>query len=124
MNPESRLFIDGELCKAASGKTYVNLNPATEESMGEVADAGSEDMDRAIAAARRAFDESDWPTNHAFRLQCLQQLKDGLRAVEEDFKQYRCRLTWPNAFLHLLPVVLWYSKLRQIHPGRLLCSVA
>jgi aldehyde dehydrogenase (NAD+) len=87
MNPESRLFIDGELCKAASGKTYVNLNPATEEPMGEVADAGSVDMDRAITAARRAFDESDWPTNHAFRLQCLQQLKDGLRAVEEDFKQ-------------------------------------
>ena len=55
--------------------------------MGEVADAGSVDMDRAITAARRAFDESDWPTNHAFRLQCLQQLKDGLRAVEEDFKQ-------------------------------------
>lgn len=87
MNPESRLFIDGELCEAASGKSYSNINPATEEVMGEVADAGPADMDRAIAAARRAFDESDWSTNHAFRLQCLRQLKDGLRAVEDDFKQ-------------------------------------
>ena len=86
MNPESRLFIDGELCQAASGKTYSNINPATEEIMGEVADAGPADMDRAIAAARRAFDETDWSTDHAFRLQCLQQLKDGLRAVEDDFK--------------------------------------
>jgi aldehyde dehydrogenase (NAD+) len=87
MNPETRLFIDGELCTAASGKTYPNLNPATEEVMGQVADAGPEDMDRAIAAARRAFDTSDWSTNHAFRLKCLQQFQKGLRAVEAEFKQ-------------------------------------
>ena len=87
MNPESRLFIDGALCAAASGKTYANFNPVTEEAIGEVADAGPEDMDRAIAAARRAFDETDWSTNHAFRLKCLQQLQQGLRAVEDDFKQ-------------------------------------
>ena len=86
MNPESRLFIDGELCDAASGKTYPNLNPATEEVMGEVADAGTEDMERAIAAARRAFDETDWCTNHGFRHKCLQQLQAALRAVQEDFK--------------------------------------
>lgn len=87
MNPEARLFIDGELVPAASGKTYANINPATEEVLGEVADAGPEDMERAIAAARRAFDESDWASNHAFRLHCLTQLRDGLRSVEADFKQ-------------------------------------
>ena len=87
MNPETRLFIDGELVDAASGRTYPNVNPATEEVMGEVADAGPEDMERAIAAARRAFDETDWSTNHAFRHHCLQQLKDGLLAVQSDFKQ-------------------------------------
>ena len=46
MEPETRLFIDGELCNAASGKRYPNINPATEEVMGEVADAGREDMDQ------------------------------------------------------------------------------
>ncbi len=86
MNPETRLFIDGELCDAASGKTYPNINPATEEVMGEVADAGTEDMDRAIAAARRAFDETDWSTNHAFRHQCLQQLYKALLSIEEEFR--------------------------------------
>lgn len=86
MNPETRLFIDGELCEAASGKTYPNINPATEEVMGQVADAGPEDMDRAIAAARRAFDETDWSTNHSFRLKCLQQLSEALLAIEEDFR--------------------------------------
>ncbi|MEH6586696.1 MAG: aldehyde dehydrogenase family protein [Halioglobus sp.] len=87
MNPETRLLIAGELVSALSGKTYPNINPATEEVMGEVADAGCEDMDRAIAAARRAFDETDWSTNHNFRLHCLQQLKAGLLAEMDDFKQ-------------------------------------
>ncbi|RLA40546.1 MAG: aldehyde dehydrogenase, partial [Gammaproteobacteria bacterium] len=77
MNPEARLYIDGELVPAASGKIYDNINPATEEVIGQAADAGPEDMDRAIAAARRAFDESDWSTNHAFRLKCIKQLQDG-----------------------------------------------
>lgn len=87
MNPEPQLFIDGALCAAASGRTYSNFNPATEQEIGQVADAGPEDMERAIGAARRAFDETDWSTNHAFRLKCLQQLQDGLRVVEEEFKQ-------------------------------------
>ena len=86
MNPEQRLFIDGELVSAASGRTYTNLNPATEQTIGEVADAGVEDMELAIAAARRAFDESRWATDHEFRHKCLQQLQQGLRAVEDDFK--------------------------------------
>ncbi len=87
MNPESNLFIDGELVPAASGKTYDNISPVTEEVIGQAADAGPEDMERAIAAARRAFDESDWATNHDFRLKCIKQLQDGLRAVQEEFKQ-------------------------------------
>jgi len=87
MNPETRLFIDGELCQASSAKTYSNVNPVTEEVMGQVSDAGPADMDRAIAAARRAFDDTDWSTHHDFRLKCLQQLQKGLLAVEADFKQ-------------------------------------
>lgn len=87
MQAESRLYINGELVAAASGKTYPNLNPATEEVAGEAADAGLEDLDRAIAAARGAFDETDWSSNHALRLRCLQQLKQGLLAERENLKQ-------------------------------------
>lgn len=87
MNPESKLFINGELVDAASGATYPNINPATEEAMGQVADAGAADMDAAIAAARSAFDETDWSTNHDFRLECLKQLQAGLEKHMEDFKQ-------------------------------------
>lgn len=87
MNPETRLFIDGDLVHSSSGETYPNRNPATEQLMGEVADAGPADMDRAIAAARHAFDQTDWSTNHPLRLRCLTQLHQGLLAEREELRQ-------------------------------------
>jgi len=87
--PETRMLIDGELVEAASGKRFDNLNPATEEVLGQVADGGHEDMERAIAAARRAFDSTDWSTNHALRKRCLEQLQE---AVEADREQMRAEL--------------------------------
>ncbi len=67
LTPEPRMLIDGALVEADSGATFDNINPATEEVIGQVADASSTEMQRAIAAARRAFDETDWWRDHAFR---------------------------------------------------------
>jgi aldehyde dehydrogenase (NAD+) len=86
MAAESRLFIDGELVPATGGGLYPNIDPATEAVLGEVADAGEADMDRAIGAARRTFDNTDWSTNHAFRLKCLRQFKSGLLAIQEELR--------------------------------------
>ena len=52
----TELLIDGELVGAGGG-TFTTINPATEEPLGEAADADATDMDRAIAAARVAFDD-------------------------------------------------------------------
>ena len=56
------LLIDGEWVDAASGKTFETLNPATEESLGRVAHGAAEDIELAVGAARRCFDDerSDW----------------------------------------------------------------
>ncbi|AXQ28149.1 aldehyde dehydrogenase family protein [Solimonas sp. K1W22B-7] len=83
---EPRLLIDGKLVEAKSGKRYANINPATGEVIGHVADAGLDDAEAAIAAARRAFDTSDWSTNRALRKRCLTQLRDGLRAEAETLR--------------------------------------
>jgi aldehyde dehydrogenase (NAD+) len=85
-NPEDRLYIDGELRYSATGKTVDNINPATEEVLGTATDAGAEDMEQAIAAARRAFDTTDWSTNHEFRKRCLLQLHDALQEEKEDIR--------------------------------------
>ena len=84
---EVRMLIDGELVDAASGKRFDNVNPATEEALGQVADASTSDMQRAIAAARRAFDGSDWSTNRALRARCLEQLQEALEAEREELRE-------------------------------------
>ena len=55
----ARLLINGESTDAASGRTFTTTNPATEEPITTVAEAGVEDVDRAVAAARAAF-EGPW----------------------------------------------------------------
>ncbi len=86
LDAEQRMLIDGKLTEAASGRTFANVNPATEETIGDVADAGVDDMDRAIGAARKAFDETDWSTNRELRKRCLQQLKDALGRERETLR--------------------------------------
>jgi acyl-CoA reductase-like NAD-dependent aldehyde dehydrogenase len=54
------LFIGGEFVPSASGKRFATTNPATGETIGEVAEAGREDLDRAVAAARGAFESGPW----------------------------------------------------------------
>lgn len=72
-----RMLIDGELVGAA--RSFENVNPATEEVIGTAPDAGVPDVDRAVGAARRAFDETGWSTDPAFRRECLTQLQTALR---------------------------------------------
>ena len=80
------LLIDGKLVPASGGKTFENLNPATEEVLGVAADASQQDMDAAIGAARRAFDESTWANDPAFRARCLRQLRDALQESAEELR--------------------------------------
>ncbi|MFH8406823.1 aldehyde dehydrogenase family protein [Streptomyces sp. NPDC018019] len=55
--PSYGLFIDGEFTEAADGKVFKTVSPANEEALSEVAQAGSEDVDRAVKAARKAFEK-------------------------------------------------------------------
>jgi len=109
-NAETRLYIDEELRDSSTGSTVENINPATEEVLGVATDAGAEDMEAAIAAARRAFDSTDWSTNHEFRQHCLMQLHNALQEEKEDIRAeliaevgaplsstYIAQLEWPIA---------------------------
>jgi aldehyde dehydrogenase (NAD+) len=89
VKPETRMLIDGKLVAADNGDTFTNINPATEEKLGEVANASKREMGRAIAAARRAFDETNWSKDIAFRKHCLQQLQ---KAIEEEKEELREQL--------------------------------
>ena len=83
---ESKMMIDGKLVDGESG-TFTNINPANEDVLGEVADASKADMNRAIDAARRAFDETDWSTNRELRKRCLLQLHDAIGSELEELRE-------------------------------------
>jgi aldehyde dehydrogenase (NAD+) len=55
-----RLYIDGEWEAASAGGTYTDLNPSTGEPLAEVAQGEAADIERAVGAARRAFEDSEW----------------------------------------------------------------
>jgi aldehyde dehydrogenase (NAD+) len=116
---EPRMLIGGKLVEAASGKRFENINPATEEVLGEVADASAEDMRQAISLARGAFDESDWSTNRALRKRCLEQLQAALESEREEYREeliaevgtprmmtFAAQLDWP-----LEEALAWPAKM-------------
>ena len=80
------MLIGGKLVEAEGGATYDNINPATEEVLGPVADATAADMTAAIAAARDAFDTTDWATSPGFRKECLLQLQAAIESEQEEFR--------------------------------------
>ncbi|MER7202541.1 betaine-aldehyde dehydrogenase [Streptomyces sp. CB01635] len=55
--PSYGLFIDGEFAEAADGKVFKTVSPSTEEVLSEIAQAGEADVDRAVKAARKAFEK-------------------------------------------------------------------
>lgn len=83
----SALFIDGKLSEGGAG-TFPTINPATEEVLGLAADADADDMGRAIDAARRAFDETDWSRNTELRVRCVRQLRDAMQQHIEDLREF------------------------------------
>jgi aldehyde dehydrogenase (NAD+) len=79
------LLIDGTLRPGRAGE-FPTVNPATEEVLGTAADADAADLDEAVGAARRAFDETDWARDTALRTRCLRQLSEVLTAHGEELR--------------------------------------
>ena len=80
------MLIDGKLVEGERGATFNNINPATEQVLGPVADGTAADMAAATAAARRAFDTTSWSTDHAFRKACLYQLQAAIESEQEELR--------------------------------------
>ena len=93
------MLVDGKLVDASGGATYPILNPATGLEIGQAPDATGDDVDAAIAAARRAFDETTWSTDVALRVRCLRQLHQALVAHGEELRTLTTAEVGAPAFL-------------------------
>jgi phenylacetaldehyde dehydrogenase len=83
-----QMFINNQWVPAASGKTFPTYNPATGEVLARVAEGDKEDVDRAVKAARKAFENPSWadmPASQRGRL--IWKLADLIEARTEEFAQ-------------------------------------
>src|SRR6516164_1423375 len=82
---QERLLVDGAWEDAARGGRIPVVNPATEEMVANVAAAAHEDVDRAVTAARRAFDHGPWSkTKGLERAEFLRAIAQGIRSRREE----------------------------------------
>lgn len=126
--PAYGLFINGAFVSAASGKRFATVNPATEETLSEVAEAEPADVDKAVAAARKAFGpwnrlKASERGKYLFRIARLLQERarefaviesmDGGKPIREsrDFDV-------PQAAAHFFYHGGWADKLEYAFPGR------
>jgi len=84
---EPRMLVGGDLTSASDGRTFSNVDPSTGEEIGEAADGTVEDMQRAIGAARVAFDRTGWAGDPALRARCLRQFQAAMAAERETLRR-------------------------------------
>jgi aldehyde dehydrogenase (NAD+) len=128
LEPRYGLYIDGEFVKPRSGKYFESINPATEETIAEVAEAGEADVDAAVSAARRAHTDVWGPmpgaerAKHIFRIARMIQERSRELAVLETLdggkpiKEAR-DVDLPLVAAHFFYYAGWADKLEYAFPG-------
>lgn len=129
LNKQYDLFIGGRFVKPSSGKYFATINPATEEKIAEVAEAGTADVDKAVKAARQAY-EQVWKkmpaterAKYIFRISRMIQEKARELAVIESLdggKPIRESrdIDIPLAANHFFYYAGWADKLEYAFPNR------
>ena len=115
----SQAFIGGRFVPARSGRTFENVNPATGEVLGSVAACDADDVDAAVAAARRAFEQGEWArAAPETRKAVLLRLADLVRrdadelAVMESLDSGKTITDCLNEVGHEVPTFFqWYGEL-------------
>lgn len=92
MRDYQRLYIGGEWIAPVQRGVFQTFDPSDESVLAQVAAATVEDIDLAVVAARKAFDEGDWPRwTGAQRAQVLRRIADGIRARQDELAAIEVR---------------------------------
>ncbi|XP_059645677.1 benzaldehyde dehydrogenase, mitochondrial-like isoform X2 [Cornus florida] len=94
----TQLLINGQFVDSASGKTFPTLDPRTGEVIAHVAEGDAEDINRAVASARKAFDEGPWPRMTPYeRSRIMLRFADLLEKHNDELAALE---TWNNGKLY------------------------
>jgi aldehyde dehydrogenase (NAD+) len=124
MRTHDRLFIGGEWVEPAGEQTIEVISPATEEVIGRVPDSTVTDVDRAVAAARKAFDSGPWPWMSAEeRAQRMARLGELMKARMEEFarlisEEVGSPISWSSMAQAFAPTMIldYYTNLARTYP--------
>ncbi|GBL54937.1 betaine-aldehyde dehydrogenase [Pseudomonas citronellolis] len=87
-----QLYIDGQWLAPAKGGSFETFDPSDETLLARVAAATAEDVDAAVRAARRAFDEGPWPRmSGAGRAAVLRRIAEGIRGRQQELAELEVR---------------------------------
>src|SRR5690606_8873196 len=129
LRPSYGLFVNGKFVEPKSGSSFTTINPATEEPLAEIAEAGDADIDAAVRAARRAYERHwrDLPgsarARYLYRIARVLQERAREFAVLESMnggkpiKESR-DVDIPLAAAHFFYYAGWADKLDYAFPGR------
>ncbi|MEV6111633.1 aldehyde dehydrogenase [Streptomyces sp. NPDC052109] len=113
-----QLFIGGEFTDPLGKQVIEVISPHTEEVIGRVPHASRQDVDRAVAVARRAFDEGPWPrAAQAERIEVVTRIKDGIAARHEEIarvisSQNGSPYSWSVLAQALGAMMVWDAAIR------------
>ncbi|OBC01124.1 aldehyde dehydrogenase [Mycobacterium sp. 852013-50091_SCH5140682] len=118
---DRKMLIGGELRETP--RTFPSVNPATGEVLGYAPDATVADAEAAVAAAREAFDTTQWATDTALRVRCLQQFHQALLDHRDDLAALTIAEVGATAALcagaqldQPIDIVRYYAELLATYP--------
>jgi aldehyde dehydrogenase (NAD+) len=127
---DGKMLIGGELVESSSGRRFDCINPATEELAGTAPDANTDDLARALAAARDVADDTTWAQDREFRRHCLGQLQQACRDAADTWRHelvaevgtpvmwtHMFQMDWPIEFALGTPLSLMDSYEWEIDRG-------
>src|SRR5438067_1110901 len=104
-----QLYIEGAWCDASDGGTWTDTNPAANEEIATFAIGTADDVDRAVKAARRAFDDDGWPQLKARDRKAIMQKIVGLIYDHHD------ELAELQVLDNAIPIA--FNSMYQVGPG-------
>ncbi|MBY6413584.1 aldehyde dehydrogenase family protein [Rhodococcus sp. BP-252] len=113
-----KLYIDGQFVDAASGRTFATYNPADGEKLTDVAHGEAEDVDRAVRAARRAFEDGPWSRMKANeRERLIWRVGDILSERADEFGQLEALDNGKSAVIASAVDVAWAADVFRYYAG-------
>ncbi len=113
-----QMYVDGQWVESASGRRFDTIDPATEQVITTVPHSGPEDVERAVRAARRAFEDGPWPAmTPAERQRMIWRIAEGITARADQFAELESIDNGKSVVVAKAVDVTWAAEIFYYYAG-------